>query len=141
MKNYTLLLFAIFCSFALKAQFAEVSVGQSYSNQAYYNINDDSITTLANEAWDLAFATDPDGAGIFHNESGKVAVPGPVPQLWLFATSTGDFASVTDLSLVNDSLFNDEEGWEYGSLNSIKNGNDPLDYGWGIYNSGKAIKT
>ena len=133
----TLSLLATFSMAILNAQeFVQVPLGASYSNQAYYNIGNDDMAFLLNESWDLAFTTATDGAGIFYNEAATASFTGEAPELRLYLAPTNDFADVIDPEMLLDSLYNEEIDWENGAFNSVKEENDPDDYGWGAYNSG-----
>ncbi len=113
-----------------------VSVGNNYSNQAYYNIDTDAVTTLDNESWDLAFSTGPTDGGIFLNEATKAVFSGTIPDLKLWLGLTTDFSDPIDPGTLTDSLFNEEEDWQNGAFNSFKDDLDPSDFGWGFYDSG-----
>ena len=130
-----------FCSiFSLISQTdVEVSTGASYSNQAFYTLSDDGTTTLDNESWDIAFSTDAEGAAILYNESAKISFGDPVPNLRLYLAPTDDFADVIDSAMLTDSLYNGEASWDDGAFNSEKDDGNPLDYGWGVLNSGTQV--
>ena len=133
----TLSLLATLSMAILNAQeFVQVPLGASYSNQAYYNIGNDDMAFLPNESWDLAFTTAADAAGIFYNEAATASFSGEAPELRLYLAPTNDFADVIDPEMLLDSLYNEEIDWENGAFNSVKEENDPDDYGWGAYNSG-----
>lgn len=130
-----------FCGFfSIKAQdLVQVSVGASYSNQAFYTLSNNEINTLNNESWDLAFTTGPADAGIHYNESAKISFTGPVPVLALYLAPINDFSTVIDPMSLTDSLYNGEVSWEDGALNSVKEEGDPSDYGWGVYNPNNQV--
>ncbi len=131
-----LFLFAIFSPAALNAQdFVQVSVGAGYSNQAYYTLNNDATTILPNESWDLAFATAPGNAGVFYNESSRSSMATTAPELRLYLAPTSEFSDPINPSELADSLYNPEKTWETGAFNSIRDENDPNDYGWGTFNA------
>lgn len=132
----TLFLFAIASLTALSAQdFVQVSVGASYSNQAYYTLSNDAVSILPNESWDLAFATIPGSGAIFYNESSRSSMAATAPELRLYLAPTDNFADVITVSSLTDSLYNPETDWETGAFNTVRNENDPNDYGWGTFNA------
>ena len=134
-KSFTLTLLFLSSFFFVKAQSdVEVSVGASYVNQAFYTLSDDNVNSLENESWDLAFTVDVDGAAIHYNESAKISFGDPVPELRLYLAPTNDFSDVIDSGMLTDSLYNGEASWEDGAFNSVKDDNDPSDFGWGIFN-------
>lgn len=127
---------AVIGAISLQAQTVTVSTGASYSNQAYYNIQTDDVTTLANTAWDLAFSTDPNDAGIFVNEAVKSVLSGPYPELRLYLAPTFEFEDPINPASLTDSLYNPEINWQNGAFNSMKDDLDPSDFGWGFTGSG-----
>jgi len=117
-------------------EFVEVSYGASYSNQAYYQLEDDATTASANDAWDIAFtATGFQDGGIFINESS--ASMGA--ELILYLAPTNDFADPINPEELSERLLNSEENWDYGAFNSMRAAADPFDYGWGTYDTGTHI--
>ncbi|MCB0547990.1 MAG: T9SS type A sorting domain-containing protein [Phaeodactylibacter sp.] len=138
MKQFTpFFLIAMLHLATMKAQeFVQVAVGASYSQQAFYTLSNNEKTVLANESWDLAFGTAAQGAAIFYNEAAKASFTGEAPQLSLYLAPTNNFADEVNLSLITDTLYNPEIDWDNGAFNSIKNENDPDDYGWGAFDTG-----
>ncbi|MBK7407906.1 MAG: T9SS type A sorting domain-containing protein [Saprospirales bacterium] len=106
-----------------------VSVGNGYSTQVYYTMANDAVTTLANNAWDLAFTTGPTDGGVFTNEAANSG-SNPV-QLWL--APTWEWSDIINPAMLEDSLYNPETDWETGAFNSVKDPLDPSDFGWGFY--------
>ena len=135
----------LFCSllaglFTAQAQeYLEVSFGTSYSNMAFFSLDDGETTTMANTSWDLAFVTAPGGAGIHLNEAAKSVMAGPIPELRLWLAPTDDFTATIDPADLTDSLYNTEISWEDGAFNSVKDPGTPDDYGWGLYDSGSGV--
>ncbi|MCB9284032.1 MAG: T9SS type A sorting domain-containing protein [Lewinellaceae bacterium] len=128
-RSITLLSFLAIAFFLHAQETVTVSVGNGYSTQVYYTMADNAQTTLANNAWDLAFTTDPGDGGVFTNEAGNSG--GPVVQLWLGLT--WEWSDVIDPGMLEDSLYNPETDWATGAFNSVKDPLDPYDYGWGFY--------
>lgn len=136
MKTRCTLLLLIICSLVqLQAQVEQVSVGKDYSQQAYYELSTGEVTTIDNDAWDIAFsALGQQDAGIFINESSPYSQAG----VTLFASNTTDWTeAITDTNIFVDSLIlrNEELNWREGAFNTVKDPNNPLDYGWGAYNT------
>lgn len=121
------------------AQIEQVSVGSPYVQQAYYKISTGEVTQINNDAWDIAFSNDGfTDAGIFINESASLNGS----PLKLFVATTTDWNEpITDLSAFTDEniLYNTEESWTEGAFNTVKNDNNPVDYGWGEYNPASHI--
>ena len=138
-KTSTLLVLVLLLSSMLYGQVDNVSVGASYSQQAYYKISTGEVTTVPNDAWDIAFSNAGESdAGVFINESSTFnAFP-----LQVFVSETNDWSeSINDTSPYVDSviIYNEEKNWTEGAFNSIRDFNDPDDYGWGIYDEGENI--
>lgn len=116
------------------AQEEQVSMGPAYGSQAYYSLKTGEVTTVANDAWDIAFtALGQRDAGIFINES----APFMGEPLKLFLSGTESWSDpVTSTEGFVDSMMisNTEESWAEGAFNSVKDPSWVLDYGWGSYN-------
>lgn len=109
------------------------SIGTSYANGQYYNLENNTTTSLLHSAWDIAFSVygSTDG-GIFINEGASYS--GTAPKLYIIPNK-----SFTDNILAIDvgaELRNDEISWSNGSFNSVKVSSNWADYGWGVYNMG-----
>ena len=132
----TILSFLFIAWSQINAQtYDEVSVGASYSQQAYYTLSTGAVKTVKNDAWDIAFSNigQTDG-GVFINES--AALSGTAVNLFL-APSNDWSAAITDVSALVDSvkIFNEELNWSEGAFNTVKDPNNPFDYGWGAYSA------
>jgi hypothetical protein len=136
MKRLNIILVFFFTAVSsLSAQdFAEISVGNSYANQAYYSLETDEVVNLENESWDLAFTLSEGTAGVLYNESATLSFTGDAPIVRVYLAPTNNFEDVFDPAVLVDSLYNGEASWEDGAFNSVKEEDDPLDYGWGLYN-------
>ena len=133
-KRSLFLLLLVLAISRLNAQiFDEVSLGAQYSQQAYYNLSTGAVTAVQNDEWDIAFSnigqTD---AGVFINESASLSGTA----ISLFIAPTNDWSkNITDTSPFVDSvkIYNAELNWTDGAFNTVKDPNDPFDYGWGSY--------
>jgi len=116
------------------AQIEQVSIGASYSQQAFYKISTGEVTQVSNSAWDIAFSNDGvQDAGVFINESASF-MASPV-KLFVAETTDWDEAITNTAVFVEEAiLYNAEANWTEGAFNSLRNTTDPFDYGWGIYN-------
>ncbi|GLR16935.1 T9SS type A sorting domain-containing protein [Portibacter lacus] len=129
-----LLLFIGFSIGLVNGQIDQVSVGEGYSNQAYYSLSTGEVTVLSNEAWDIAF-TNQGGtdAGILINESSTSGSEA----IGLFLTAETDWnVEIVDEGQFPDSIkiYNSEQNWSEGAFNSVKDTSSVLDFGWGLYN-------
>ena len=139
-RIFTLTLFCSLAFFGAKAQeYAQISVGPSYTNHAFYTLGDDNVVSLANESWDLAFTTGGFDAGIHYNESAMLSFTGEAPVLRLYRAPSDEFTDVIETGMLTDSLYNSEESWEVGAFNSVAIPGDPFDYGWGAYNTSSHV--
>ena len=133
-KNFTLPVILLFYLSTITAQIDQVSVGASYSQQAYYSVSTGEVEVVENEAWDIAFsAAGQQDAGIFLNESVSfMAAP-----LQVFLADTEDWSlPLTDTDVFTDdvTLHNPETNWTEGAMNTVRDETSPFDYGWGVYN-------
>lgn len=123
-------------AFGLQAQeFAQISAGASYSQQAFYTLETDALTPLNNNDWDLAFSLEEGSAGIHYNEATISTFGTPAPFLEIYLAPTSDFNTAIDAAAITDTLFNPETGWNEGALNTVRDTNNADDYGWGIASS------
>lgn len=127
-------IFAMFFTLSLCAQgeLVQVSYGQSYKNQAYYRLADDAVETIDNNAWDIAFTTADGAAGIHLNESAVTFGA----EAALYLAPTNNFEDPINSADLMGRLYNDEKSWDFGAFNSIRDPNDPNDFGWGTMNAG-----
>ncbi len=132
MKKFTILLVAFLSFINLKAQEnVQVSVGTSYTEQSFYELSSNEITSIENESWDIAFSVfGLQDAAIFINESAASMGTENI----LYEVAIVDFQDpITDEDLTNRVL-NDELDWSSGAFNSERDLSNPFDYGWGQYN-------
>lgn len=119
---------------SIKAQITQVSVGSSYSQQAYFSLKDQSVSIVDNDSWDIAFSADGlQDAGVFVNESAGLGQN----ELKVYEANIADWSTpIEDLSVYVDSmvLHNPDKNWLDGAFNSTKDLNDAFDNGWGKYN-------
>ncbi len=135
-RIFTLTLNLILFASVLSAQeYGQASFGPNYSEQAYFRFSDLSAENLANESWDLAFSVE--GAfsvGIHYNEAVPASFTGEAPKLELYLAQVDSWDETIDLEAITDTLYNPEESWDEGALNSVRDPENQLDFGWGVYN-------
>lgn len=133
-STITIFTFLLLVNCPFFAQVDEVSVGIGYSQQAYYNMTTGDVQTLENDSWDIAFsAAGFQDAGVFINES--ITFMSTPVQVYLAETTDWDeVITNTDGYVDSVALYNPKENWTAGAMNSIKDPNSGLDYGWGAYN-------
>ena len=130
-KQYLLCLF-LSISISLIAQTDQPSVGPNYSLQTFYNLNDGSTVPQDPTTWEIAFAVEEDGVGVFVNEAVAASFSAPLPEVELYLTASADFANADTTGMIR--ILNNEISWSEGAFNHVKNELDPLDMGWGTYN-------
>ncbi|MEL6969332.1 MAG: T9SS type A sorting domain-containing protein [Bacteroidota bacterium] len=135
---YLTVFFAIMASPLLMAQSTTeiISIGQSYDNPFFYNMNSGESTVITHEAWDIAFSVAPGGGSIFTNEGSKLGGFGqpPVPRLSSWFNAADDFDAADTTGMLE--IYNPEISWAEGAFNSIADPTNPFDLGWGTYNPG-----
>lgn len=116
----------------LNAQVSDsVSLGSGYLNESYYSLQDGEVTNIANNTWDLAFDVSNFGASIRANRFTEVYLyPGIIADWELL-----DTFGITGWTRV----YNSDESWDLGALNTFADPADPTDLGWGIYNTSTHI--
>ncbi len=115
-----------------------ITTGAGYQFQSYFRLPDLEETHVPNDAWDIAFSVfGTNDAGVFINESGGSSMGQPQPVIELYQALTLDFNAVPDSAFILDyPLYNPEDNWATGALNTIRDPDNPSDYGWGLYNTG-----
>ncbi|KAA3637089.1 MAG: T9SS C-terminal target domain-containing protein [Bacteroidetes bacterium] len=135
-RIFTLTLNLILFVGVLSAQeYGQASFGPNYSEQAYFRFSDLSAENIANESWDLAFSVE--GAfsvGVHYNEAVPASFTGEAPKLELYLAPVDSWDAPIDLESITDTLYNPETSWDEGALNIVKDPENQLDFGWGVYN-------
>lgn len=136
MKVYLHLLLLLSFGYLLQGQtYREISTGNQYTQQVYFELGEGEPVAIPNESWDIAFtAFGLQDAGIHINESTPLSAENAPPAVELYLAPTNVFADLIQESDITDRVFNSEESWTYGALNNTRDVNNPLDYGWGAYN-------
>ena len=108
-----------------------ISLGASYAQAEFYNLDNNATQSVAHSTWDIAFGVANQGsAGIFVNEG--TAFSGTTTKV--YAVPNKNFTDVITTGDFGDELFNPEQSWDVGAFNTISTGS-PLDLGWGMYNT------
>ena len=125
---FTLLTVFLF-NFA-NAQFVEVSLNEGYTQQVFYQFDNDHMDIVENTDWDIAFSTDIHAAAIHLNEATGL----DENQVELYLAPTNDFDTRISVGDLDEQLYNDEFSWENGAFNLVRE-NTGIDFGWGSYNA------
>jgi hypothetical protein len=132
-KIYNLIL--LLCSVSvLTAQIDQPSVGASYANSTFYNLEDGNTTSATHTEWDIAFNVTPFNLGIIVNEGVGLSFTAPLSIVELFQTNSTDFTTADTIGI--SKIYNDEVSWSAGAFNLIADASSSADYGWGDYNFG-----
>ncbi|MFT6337896.1 MAG: hypothetical protein ACI86M_002263 [Saprospiraceae bacterium] len=133
-RIFTLITLTYLFTASICAQIDQISVGPSYSQQAYYSLSTGETEIVANDAWDISFsAIGQQDAGVFFNESTSfMSAP-----MQVFVTDITDWSEdivSTETYVDSVALYNPENNWTEGAFNTVKDPTSQLDYGWGAYN-------
>ena len=128
MKKSLLLVAMTLFSLVLVAQEEkEVVTGPGYADDVYYSLENGSVTAVARENWDLAFAVPPISLGVSVLTNGGSGVE-------LYTYNLGDTASWATLDttgMVWTPMYNSIETFEEGAFSAHASVHP--DYGWGTY--------
>jgi len=115
-----------------------ITTGPGYQSQSYSRLADEEEVHALNGSWDIAFSVyGTEDAGVFINESGGSSMGQPQPVIELYQALTLDFSEVPDSVFILDyPVENPEDNWATGALNTLRDPDNPNDYGWGLYNPG-----
>jgi len=132
MRLLLLSIFSLFAVVAVTAQeFDQISVGASYNNQTFYDLETGEKTMIDGDQWDIAFTVFGfQDAGIFINE----AAASMGVELELYDLGVEEFSTTVTQADVIDRLYNSEKSWMNGAFNEGRDLADFTDYGWGFYN-------
>jgi hypothetical protein len=133
----SLFTFAFLSLFSHAQDFVLVSVGESYGLQSYYSLDNDAENQVDNNAWDLAFHFH-DGS-ILINESSKTTFLEPARELRCYEAPSNNFDETFTSDDIGERLWNVEDDWSKGALNTSRDSNDPDDLGWGRRNNDGTI--
>jgi len=132
-KIYTLFLFLLSATI-VSAQIDQLTTGPGYSQMAFYSLQDGQVDAHDHTSWDIAFDVfSQRSAGIFVNEGVGSSQSTALPVVELYRTDSISFAAVRDTLAIGERLHNPERTWSEGAFNTIKSPQNPLDFGWGIY--------
>jgi len=132
MRLLLLFIITIFAVGVSSAQeFDQISVGSSYSDQTFYDLETGEKTTIDGDSWDIAFTVFGfQDAGVFINE----AAPSMGVELELYDLGFEDFETQVTQADVIDRLYNSDKSWMNGAFNEGRDLSDFTDFGWGFYN-------
>ena len=130
MKKRLLTILTIAVSLGASAQVVSDSteLGAGYANQSYYSLENGEVANVDNNNWDLAFDLSGFGATIRLNRR--------IDLMWVYPGDTSNWSSVdTAGHMTWDSHINGYDSWSEGAFNADADSGNPVDLGWGIYNT------
>ncbi len=104
----------------------QVSLGQGYTEQSFYSLQDGEVANVSNIDWDIAFLTEGFNSSILVNDNTFTLV-------YLYSNEISDWATVDTTGITWEPLRNSEVDWKKGAFTQTQNFSDPFDYGWGQY--------
>lgn len=125
---FTFLLFFSLFSAAVAQNTVDVSTGEGYANEVYYNLENDVLKTVARDSWDIAFTSSQMSVSVLANNGAGVM---------LYTWDKGvadDWANVDTTGMDWAPMYNSIEDWEFGAFNANTEMGNDFDYGWGKYN-------
>ncbi len=115
----------------LQAQFVELSLDEAYTQKVFYSFDNDRMTVVENEEWEIAFTGLDLNAAIHLNEATGLAEK----QVLLYQAPTKNFDTNINEDDLGEPLYNKDESWSKGAFNEIADASNNLDYGWGLKNT------
>ncbi|MBI3136471.1 MAG: T9SS type A sorting domain-containing protein [Bacteroidetes bacterium] len=127
--RYFTLFTALSAALGATAQEADsIYLGAQYMNESYYSFENGEIQNVNNLNWDLAFDLSPYGAAVRFNRKTDL--------LFVYPGSSADWNTLDTTGHSSwDQFNNGYSSWSEGALNAAANIADPVDLGWGTYNS------
>lgn len=131
MKKQLLITFCltVLIGFNVSSQTSDtVSLGNKYTNEVWYSLENGIQSDMAKDDWDVAFETSPQGASVLINDANKT-------ELWVHPGDTSNWSSIVDTTGISTwtQIYNSDTSWYLGAFNQGAIGHP--DYGWGTYNS------
>jgi hypothetical protein len=131
-KTFTTFIFIFFVSFQLFSQGnpQTISLGATYANQVWFNLETSAQNESAKDNWDISFELSGFGYAMHINPSKGI-------KLWLVpGTDTSIFNAVDTTGMANTwtSLTNTDTSWAWGAFNMSADLSNEFDLGWGEYN-------
>ena len=122
--------FAFLFSNISKAQLADdsASIGAGYTNQAWYSLDNGTVSTNASADWDMGFQINGFSAPILFNTANGA-------ELYIYPNGDTSAWSTMDTTGMSSwtATYNDDKSWNRGAFNGTLS-SDPFDLGWGKYN-------
>ena len=106
----------------------DVITGENYTDEVYYNLDNDVLKTAPGNSWDIAFNASQMSVSVLANNGRGVMV-----YTWPKG-AIGDWETLDTTGMAWTPMYNSIEDWEYGAFNANTIPGNDFDYGWGTYN-------
>ena len=106
-----------------------VSIGAGYTNQVWYSLLNDDVSSAPKSNWDLAFDVGGMGSTVLIN-----SITGT--QIWNYPngdTATWNSVDTTGIDTWS-ARWNSDTSWAFGAIGAYSNLSNPYDLDWGVYN-------
>lgn len=132
MKTYLLLLLGAVWSFQVAGQTVtdSISLGQGYTHQCFYSMANGEVANVSTTDWDLAFDVSGFGSTIRINGAKGTAL-----YLYTSGDSSAWNTTLDTAGISNWQQYDADTSWSLGAFNQSANPNNPVDLGWGTYNT------
>lgn len=128
MKKSLLIIAAGFGLNSISQTLDSVILGAGYANESYYSLANGEVANVSNLNWDLAFDLSPFGSTIRMNRKTDV--------LYLYPGTAADWSTVDTAGHLNwEQYIDGYTSWSEGALNAPADISNPVDLGWGNYNT------
>ena len=131
MKKSLLIYTILILSFTCFSQVSDsVVIQPGYTHQSFYNLSSGEVANVDNENWDLAFSLSAYGSSIRIN--GKTGT-----ELYVYPDGDSSSWNTIDISAISgwSKLYDSDTSWSLGAFDASANPANPLDLGWGVYNT------
>ncbi|MFT4662068.1 MAG: hypothetical protein ACI8XB_002356 [Patiriisocius sp.] len=131
MKKLILCSMGLVASAMVYGQTADmVSLGAGYANESYYSFENGEVVNDDNQNWHLALDMSAFGATVrLNRKQAELYDSEEVIANW------GNTIDTTGQFGVWEQYINGYDWWSEGAMNNVADGSNPLDLGWGDYNT------
>ena len=107
----------------------QITVQSGYTNQSFYSLENDEVSNITNQDWDLGFDASAFGSSIRINGAKGI-------ELYTTPYAIVDWATIDTASMSTWTENVDSDvTWNMGAFNADFDANNASDLGWGEYNS------
>ena len=127
------IIFLLLCNIRVSAQMVadSVSIQSGYTNQAFYNMQNGTVSSVSNQDWDLGFQLRGFAASIIINSKNGVHLYKSSKDVSHWGMMSP--SDTTGLLNYSNELFNSDSSWDVGAFNTTMDTSQQFDLGWGLY--------